>query len=138
MMATWRWLAVTTLTLLSFQAPSAGAHHSYAMFDQQKNITLEGTVKELQWTNPHIWIQLAVPDSSGKEVEWSIEGQSPNMLIRAGWTRHAVAPGDEVVIVIHPVRDANTHSGSLASASVNGRQIYSGHPQGEGPGEGEK
>jgi hypothetical protein len=135
-MPTFRWLAAAALALVVFRSPSAAAHHSYAMFDQQKNVSLEGTVKELQWTNPHIWIQLVVPDASGKPVEWSIEGQSPNMLIRAGWTRHAINPGDKVVMVIHPVRDANTHSGSLASASVNGRQIYSGRvPQGEGEGE---
>jgi hypothetical protein len=125
-MPTFRWLAAGALALSIFRAPPATAHHSYAMFDQQKSITLEGTVKQLQWTNPHIWIQLLVPDAAGKPVEWSIEGQSPNMLIRAGWTRHAINPGDKVVMVIHPVRDANTKSGSLASASVNGKQIYSG------------
>jgi hypothetical protein len=104
------------------------AHHSYTMFDMQQNLTLEGTIKELQWTNPHIWIQILAKDSaSGQEQEWSIEGQSPNMLTRAGWSRKTLKPGDKAVAVIHPLKSGdNRHSGSLASLKINGKQVLSG------------
>jgi hypothetical protein len=103
------------------------AHHSYAMFDMDKSITLEGTVKEVQWTNPHIWVQLVVRDADGGETEWSIEGNSPNMLVRAGWTRHALNPGDRAIAVIHPVRNGEKRSsGSLASLVANGQKIFGG------------
>lgn len=106
----------------------AFAHHSYTMFDMDKSVTLEGTVKEVQWTNPHIWLQLLVKDAAtGKEVEWSIEGASPNMLSRAGWTRHSLNSGDRAVVVLHPVKEGGKgYSGSLAAVTVNGKKILGG------------
>ena len=103
-------------------AAPAFAHHSFAMFDRQKEVTLKGTVKEFQWTNPHSWIQLVVKDASGKEVEYSIEGGSPNGLSRAGWKRTSLKPGDKATVVIHPLKDG-TNGGSLVTVSVNGVQI---------------
>jgi hypothetical protein len=101
-------------------AVPAFAHHSFAMFDQTKSMTLEGTVKEFQWTNPHSWVQLMVNDpATGKEVEWSIEGTSPNALARQGWKRTSLKAGDKASIVIHPLKDGTT-GGSLVSATVNG------------------
>ena len=109
-------------------AGAALAHHSYTMFDMDKTVTLDGTVKEVQWTNPHIWVQLMVKDpATGKDVEWSIEGNSPNMLSRAGWTRHALNPGDKAVIVVHPVKSGGKgYSGSLAEVTLNGKRILGG------------
>jgi hypothetical protein len=98
------------------------AHHSFAMFDNQKDVTLEGTVKEFQWTNPHSWIQLMVKDKSGKEVEWSIEGGSPNGLTRAGWKRTSIKPGDKATVVIHPLKDGS-EGGSLVRVEINGQKI---------------
>jgi hypothetical protein len=98
------------------------AHHSFAMFDNQKDLTLEGTVKEFQWTNPHSWIQLMVKDASGKDVEWSIEGGSPNGLTRAGWKRTSIKPGDKAVVIIHPLKDGS-EGGSLVRVEVNGQKI---------------
>jgi hypothetical protein len=121
-------LATSLLTVACLSGQPAGAHHSYAMFDMEKSITLEGTIKEVQWTNPHIWVQIMVKDPSGKEVEWSIEGASPNMLSRAGWTRKAVQAGDQATLVVFPVKvgAANGHSGSLSSATVNGKKVFGG------------
>ena len=110
-------------TAVLWLANPAAAHHSYAMFDSQKSITLEGTVKELQWTNPHIWIQLVVTDASGKDIEWSIEGNSPNGLSKNGWTRKSLKPGDKAVLVIHPLKSGAEKGGSLVSATVNGARI---------------
>ena len=106
-------------------AGPALAHHSFAMFDSAKTVTLDGTVKEFQWTNPHTWIQIMVKDPSGKEVEWSIEGGSPNGLGRQGWKRTSLKPGDHAVLTIHPLKEGNT-GGSLISATVNGQPITAG------------
>jgi hypothetical protein len=121
-------LAIAAAVLALLPAPPAAAHHSYTMFDMEKSLTLEGTVKEVQWTNPHIWVQLLVKDAAtGKEVEWSIEGNSPNMLSRAGWTRHALKAGDKAVVVIHPVKSGGKgSSGSLAMVTANGQKIFGG------------
>ena len=100
----------------------ASAHHSFAMFDNNKNMTIEGVVKEFQWTNPHTWVQVMVKDASGKEVEWSVEGGSPNGLARQGWTRRSAKPGDKAVVVIHPLKDGGA-GGSLVSLSVNGEKV---------------
>ncbi len=106
-------------------ADPALAHHSFAMFDAQKTLTLDGTVKQFQWTNPHTWVQLVVRQPDGSEVEWSIEGASPNALSRAGWSRLAMKSGDKAVIAIHPLKDGS-NGGSLVSATINGKAIGAG------------
>jgi hypothetical protein len=100
----------------------ASAHHSFAMFDSSKQVVLVGTIKEFQWTNPHSWIQIMAKDASGKEVEYSIEGGSPNGLSRAGWKRTSLKPGDKAQLVMHPLKDG-TNGGSLVTVTVNGVQI---------------
>lgn len=103
-------------------APPALAHHSFAMFNNEKSLTLEGSVKEFQWTNPHSWVQVIVKDPSGKEVEWSIEAGSPNGLSRQGWSRRSAKPGDRAVVVIHPMKDGS-NGGSLVSLVINGEKV---------------
>lgn len=103
-------------------APPALAHHSFAMFNNEKSLTLEGSVKEFQWTNPHSWVQVIVKDPSGKEVEWSIEAGSPNGLSRQGWSRRSAKPGDKAVVVIHPMKDGS-NGGSLVSLVINGEKV---------------
>jgi hypothetical protein len=115
-------LALAGVAVVSLAAAPAFAHHSFAMFDNAKNVTLEGTIKEFQWTNPHSWIQIMVKDGSGKEVEYSIEGGSPNGLSRGGWKRTSLKPGDKATVVIHPLKDG-TNGGSLVTVTVNGQQI---------------
>jgi hypothetical protein len=113
-------VAIVTLTVAALPA---AAHHSFAVFDNQKNVTLEGTVKEFQWTNPHSWVQLTVTDpATGEQVEWSIEGASPNALSRQGWKRTSLKAGDKATIVMHPMKDG-TKAGSLVSATVNGVRV---------------
>lgn len=103
------------------------AHHSFAMFDNQRQITLTGTVKSFQWTNPHAWLELIVKDpATGKDADWSIEAGSVSTLKGMGWTRTSVKPGDKVEVVIHPMKDG-TAGGSLVSAAIDDQTI--GHPQ---------
>jgi hypothetical protein len=108
-------------------AGRAQAHHSFAMFDVSREVTLDGTVKEFQWTNPHSWVQLMVKDPTGREVEWSIEGSSPNSLSRFGWTRTSLRTGDRVQAVIHPLKDGSV-GGSLVKITVNGQVVGAPKP----------
>jgi Family of unknown function (DUF6152) len=101
-------LAVATVAL----AVPAVAHHSFSMFDMQKEIVLTGEVKDFQWTNPHIWVQVLVKDAAGKTVEWSIEGNSPSTLSRQGWSKRSLKAGDTVTVTVHPLRDGQP-GGSL-------------------------
>jgi hypothetical protein len=97
----------------------AVAHHSRSMFDQTKQITLVGTVKEFQWTNPHCWIQVLVPDpgNPGAEpVEWGIEMGAPVELMRKGWKPGSLNPSDKVTIVVNPLRDGQ-HGGLVLSVT---------------------
>ena len=111
-------LALAGVGVLTLAAAPAFAHHSFAMFDNQKNVTLDGTVKEFQWTNPHSWIQLVVKDpATGKEVEWSIEGGSPNGLARRGWKSTIMKPGDKITVVIAPMKDGS-NGGSLKTVTL--------------------
>jgi hypothetical protein len=93
------------------------AHHSSAMFDATKTTELTGTVKEFQWTNPHVWVQVNVDKSgaSGVKEEWSFEGGSPNTLSRQGWQKTTFAPGAQVTIRFNPMRDG-THAGQFVAA----------------------
>lgn len=109
--------------VLALSAGGASAHHSFAMFDQATQKTLVGTIKEVQWTNPHIWVQVMVPDpKTGTPVEWSIEGGSPNALSRQGWKRSSMKAGDAVEITIHPLKDGS-NGGSLMKVMVNGQPV---------------
>ena len=108
-------LAAGGLGLAALGAP-AMAHHSFAMFDNNKSVDLKGTVREFQWTNPHSWIQLTVMEN-GQATEYSIEGGSPNGLARKGWTRKSLKAGDQVTVTIHPLKDG-TKGGSFMKATL--------------------
>jgi hypothetical protein len=86
-------------------AVPAFAHHSFAMFDADKKITIEGTVKDFQWANPHTWIIMTVPDAQGAAKEWSIEMGPPGGLARQGWLPKTLTPGMKITAIIHPLRD---------------------------------
>ena len=98
------------------------AHHSAALFDDQKSIMLMGTVKNFQWTNPHCWIQLLVMGKP-EPVEWSIELGSPSQLYNIGWKPKTLKVGDKIVLQIHPARDG-TNGGLFVSATdVTGKPL---------------
>jgi len=107
---------------------SADGHHSFASFDLTKNMTLTGIVKEVQFTNPHVWIQVMVSDGKGGQREWSIEAGAPGMLLRTGWKPNTLKSGDPVTIVTHPARSGAT-SGSLVRVTLHdGRVLGPGGP----------
>jgi hypothetical protein len=107
---------------------AASAHHSYAMFDSDKTLTVAGTVQAWQWTNPHSFLDV-VDTASGEH--WSLETASPSMLSRTGLTRNSFKPGDKVTVKLHPRRDAQKGGGSLMTAQTADGKVLIG-ARGEG------
>jgi hypothetical protein len=104
-------------------ASQAQAHHSFAMFDNAKVVSLNGTVSDFKWTNPHMWVKLVVADPvTRRPVEWMIEGPSVNGLSRIGWGRTTMNPGDKVTLSIHPLKSGQP-GGSLITATVGGKVL---------------
>ena len=110
-------IAVCIPALVAYALP-ARAHHANTMFDLTKVVEITGTVKELQWTNPHIWIQIYTEKSPGNRVEWSIEGGGPNSLSRQGWRPTTFKPGDVVSLRINPMKDG-TNAGLFVGAKFS-------------------
>jgi len=105
-----------------FAGVSIAAHHSPVMFDMQKTQTLEGTVVEFAWTNPHSSIQLDVATSAGVE-RWGVEMGSPNSMVKAGWKSNIVKPGDKVSVAVHPLKSGE-HGGIFMSITLaDGRKL---------------
>lgn len=100
---------------LAFMPALAPAHHSAAMFDQQKQVELSGVVRQFQWTNPHCYIQLLVRNAQGKEEEWSLEMGAPVYLYNVGWRPGTVKAGDRISVSIAPLR--NGERGGLLQAA---------------------
>ena len=109
-------LGLASIAVAMYAIP-AFAHHSFAMFDGDKKVTLEGTIKEFQWTNPHSWIVIMVPDAQGQAVQWALEMGAPGALARAGWVPKTLTPGMKVTLVAHPLKDG-TPGGQFLSATL--------------------
>lgn len=121
------WLAMIPV------APVA-AHHSFAMFDTAAPLTLVGTVTSVEWTNPHVYIEVDVPDAVKGSKHWSIELGSPSILQRGGWKFNSVKKGDKVTAVISPLKNGDP-GGLLTNITLpDGRVLGNGGPRGVGPG----
>jgi len=102
--ATARALFVTAM--LCGVATSARSHHAAApVFDLNTEKTITGVVKQVDWTNPHIWVWVDVQNTSGQVETWGFEGMSPNFLSRRGWTRASLLPGMRITVTFRPLRD---------------------------------
>ena len=113
-------------------APPALAHHSGSMFDPTKTVTLEGTVKEFQYTNPHSWLEIVVVGADGKPVEWGFESEGPSTLLRAGIKAKSFLPGEKVTVSCHPMKDGRT-AGSLLSVTKADGTVLSPRPGAPAP-----
>ena len=103
--------------LAAFTYPAA-AHHSFAIYDFNQEVLITGTVKEVQWTNPHIAIfVMGTTKASTEPTLWAIEMSSPGNMVRLGWTRTSVKPGDKVTVGIYPLRDGRK-GGSLKKITL--------------------
>lgn len=114
-----RYFVMATMLLVM---PPCLAHHSFAMFDDKKTLTLQGTIKELQWTNPHCYLQVLVPSQSAT-AEWSIEMHSPLAMYRLGWKPGSFKPGDKVTVRINPLKDGARGGRLLTAIDANGRSL---------------
>lgn len=113
--------------LLAMQIPSALSHHSfYAEFDPNKNVTLEGTVKEMRWQNPHSWLVINVENDEGEAEEWMIEGGSPNVMMRNGWTRDTLPPGTRIKVEGFGAKDGSHRASSSLIEFPDGTTLSTG------------
>jgi hypothetical protein len=104
---------------------AASAHHSFAMFDTTKKVDVKGTVKELQWTNPHVWLQMVVSEN-GQQKTYDFEGGAVAVLKRSGWTKDMVKPGDAITLTAHPFKDGRP-GGSIDFVTLaDGRKVGGG------------
>lgn len=98
-------LAVAAICTLS--AAAAMAHHSFAMFDQTKKVEFTGIVSEVQWTNPHVWIMVDVPQDDGTAINWGVEFTSKVHLTRRNFDPDMIHEGDEVTFSVSPYADGS-------------------------------
>ena len=95
-------LSLTFAMAFVVTAGTADAHHSTAEFDYSKVYVVHGVVKEFQWTNPHSWVQVVVPNAEGGEDQWGFELGAPSINVRMGWTNKSLSPGDKVTVLFCP------------------------------------
>lgn len=130
-----RWLAIVLSgTSVLGGAALARAHHSFAMFDNSKKLTVTGTVRALEWSNPHIWLWVDVPDDKGNVVAYGFEGAAPGELSRmSNWTKRAVAPGEKVTVQFSPLKDGRP-GGTLGAVTKADGTVLGNNARGGGPG----
>jgi hypothetical protein len=115
--------ALCGAAMLSAFAGGALAHHSLAMFDMDKSTALDGTLKSVQWTNPHSWFVLTAAGPDGTAKDWQIEGPSPNGLTRQGWKHNDINAGDRVTLTFHPRKDGTAGGMLIAVRLPTGKEL---------------
>lgn len=122
--------------LAAFLAATAVAHHSTAEFDYTKQVTIKGTVKEVQWTNPHSYIQLLVDGEGGEKTQWSVEIGSPSLNINLGWRKNSVKAGDVVTMLLSPARNGKPYGTLRVLTFADGQKLdgVAARVSGGGPG----
>lgn len=113
-------------------AGTAAAHHSFSVFNMQTEISITGVVKEVQWTNPHIWIWVDVTDDNGEVVTWGLEGMSPNFLARRGWSRTTLKEGDEITVALRPLVSGEPGGMFMRTTTPDGIELSMGGGQDPG------
>jgi hypothetical protein len=126
-------LAALPMAMVLCGGVPALAHHSGAMFDRTKTVELVGTIKEYQFSNPHVWIEVLVPPAGqgkaqGKKaaadpVQWSVEGEGPSIMARIGLGPSVLKAGDKVTIKLHPLRDGRSGGSLISITLADGRVL---------------
>lgn len=119
-------LALAAILAGAILAPRfVSAHHSSSSYDMEHPITVKGVVKNMEWTNPHVFIFVDVKDESGNVEEWRVEGNSPNMLTRVGWKKEMINPGDILQVNGAPAKNGSKVMRLISLTLANG-QKYDG------------
>jgi hypothetical protein len=110
--------------VLAIAAPLA-AHHSTAMFEWGKELEMKDVVVEKwEWTNPHTFLYVRAKDSNGVERRWALEGMSPNHLVRYGWGKNSVVPGDKVDLTYYKLRDGRRGGFNVTITKSGGKKLF--------------
>jgi len=123
-------LSIALLAALPLGDIRAYAHHSNVAFAVETVLTATGTVKEWQWSNPHTWLIMDVDDGKGGKVEWAMEGRAPGVLLRAGWSRSVLKPGDKVTVHYSPSKDGSK-VGMIARVTMADGKVLPNAPPGD-------
>jgi hypothetical protein len=121
--------AVALLAIIVATAGLAAAHHSFIAFNMNDEKTVTGNVKQIEWTNPHIWIWIDVANANGALDTYGFEGMSPNFLERRGWTRTTLKAGDKVTVSFRPLRDGKNGGMWMNGKMENGKVLTMGGGQ---------
>jgi hypothetical protein len=125
---------LTIAGLLAAAAIPVLAHHSFAAeYDDKKPVTLVGSVVKTEWLNPHVWLYLDVKDDKGNMVRWQCEGGAPNSIIRQGWSRTTLKPGDQITIEGFRAKDSTNTCNSRSVKLPNGSKVFAGSADDGGP-----
>jgi len=116
------------LSGLLLASPSVYAHHSFAMFDASKSVTVNGTVKQVDYANPHVWVYLVVMNGKGQMETWGMEGGNLGGLYRMGWTKDSVKVGDKISMEVHPLKDGTLGGQIMRVTLPDGRVFGRGGP----------
>ena len=128
-------VAASVAAVLLLAAAPVLAHHSFAAeFDQNKPITLTGTVAKVEWMNPHTHFYVDVKDENGKVTNWDLETGSPNALARRGWTRRSLNEGDVVTVQAFRAKDGTNLASARTVTLSDGRKVFAGSADDGGPG----
>jgi len=115
-------LGLVLCSAVVFAAP-AFAHHSAVMFDDQKEVTVKGTIKEFQYTNPHSWLLVDVKNDDGTVTTWGFEAEGPSTLTRAGIRKSDFTPGTEITITGNPMRDGRPAAAWVKATRGDGKEF---------------
>ncbi|HUI78169.1 MAG TPA: DUF6152 family protein [Bryobacteraceae bacterium] len=124
--------SLSVLALLVLVSGPLRAHHSFAAeYDTKKPVELTGTVTSIEWVNPHAWIHLDVKDESGKVTSWNFELGSPNLLLRNGWRKDTIKPGDVITVSGSAAKDGSNLANARTVKTIDGKRVFNAGSSGE-------
>jgi hypothetical protein len=118
---------ITAATALLLAAVQLSAHHAFAAeFDINKPVTLQGVVTEMEWINPHAWIHIDVKGADGRITSWMVEGGSPNILLRRGFTKKSLEKGTEVIVEGYQAKNGENSANGANITFKDGKRLFLG------------